>query len=186
MFRSTNRACRCDHGKRSIFWFHENVQFRKCPYFVRQKHISAWPKSRWIYISFCGGCPAHSFAESAWEPHRTMISIFFRFCCVHKCASRTRLAHISDSCSFSHKTHKRKNMLQSRVRRTFGICACHGGLQSGHAARHFSQNCDCHSRNLLQLPRAQPRNSNKCIWSSLILRCCMIILKFRTSQMTTS
>ena len=128
----------------------------------------------------------HSFAESAWEPYQTMNSMFLRFCCVHKCASRTRLAHISHYCSFLHKNHKRENMLQNRARNIFGICTCHGCLQNASVARHFLQKGDCHSRISSRLSRKQLRNSNKCILSSLILRCCMIILKFRTSQMTTS
>ena len=129
-----------------------------CIFHSPEAHF-AWPKSRQIHKSFCGGCPVHSFAESACEPHQTMISAFLRFCCVRKCSSRTRLAHIFRYGSFLHKNHKRENMLQKRARHRFGICTCHGGLQNGHAARLFLQNCDCHSKNLSRLPRKQMRNS---------------------------
>ena len=153
---------------------------------MHQRHISAWPKSSQIHNSFCGNCPVQSFAESACELHQTMISVLLRFCCVHKCPSRTRLAHISHYCSFLHKNHKRKNMLQKRTRHRFGICTCHGCLLNASVARHFLQKGDCHSRISSRLSAKQLRNSNKFIWSSLILKCCMIIFKFRTSQMTTS
>ena len=128
----------------------------------------------------------HSFAESACEPHQTTISVLLRFCCVHKCPSRTRLAHISDYCSFLHKNLKRENMLQNRARNTCGICTCHGCLQNDSVARHFLQKGDCHSRISSRLSRKHLRNSNKCICSHLILRFCVIVFKFRTSQMTTS
>ena len=153
---------------------------------MHQRHISAWPKSRQIHNSFCGGCPVHSFAESACEPHQTMISVLLRFCCVHKSPSRTRLAHISYYCSFLRKNLKRENMLQKRSRHRFGICICHGCLQCASVARHFLQKGDCHSRISSRLSAKQLRNLNKAIWSSLLLKCCMIIFKFRTSQMTTS
>ena len=153
---------------------------------MHQRDISAWPKSHQIHISFCGSCPVHSFAESACEPHQTMISVLLRFCCVHKCPSRTRLAHISHYCSFLHKNHKRKNMFQSRVSSIFCICTCHGCLQNASVARHFLQKSGCHSRISSRLSRKHLRNSNKCILSHLILKCCMIVFKFRTSQMTTS
>ena len=73
----------------------------------------ALPKSRQIHKSFCGGCPVHSFAESACEPHQTMISALLHFCCVHKCPSRTRLAHISHYCSFLHKITNEKTCFRN-------------------------------------------------------------------------
>ena len=161
IFWSANHTCRCDHGKRNIFWFHENAQNRKYAYFIHQGHISAWPKSRQIHNSFCGGCPVHSLAESACEPHQTLISALLRFCCVRKCSSRTRLAHISDYCSLSHKNHKRWNMLQNRARNTCGICTCHGCLRNDSVARHFLHKGDCHSRISSRLSRKLPRYSNK-------------------------
>ena len=128
----------------------------------------------------------HSFAESACEPHQTMISVLLRFCCVHKCPSRTRLAHISHYCSFLHKSHKRENMLQKLARNIFGICTCHGCLQNASVARHFLQKKWLPLKISSRLSRKHLRNSNKCILSHHILKCCMIVFEFRTSQMTTS
>ena len=79
-----------------------------------------------------------------------------------------------------------ENMLQKQARHRFGICTCHGCLQNASVARHFLQKGDCHSKISSRLSRKQVRNSSKCILSSLILKCCMIIFEFRTSQMTTS
>ena len=121
-FWSANHTCRCDHCKRSIFWFHENVEKLKYAQNAYQKHICARPKRCRIAISFSGEHSVPIFEKCAWNTHQIVISRFLHFCAKNECASGTRLVHVLWFLMIFTKFNLFENLLETLTRTTFPVC----------------------------------------------------------------
>ena len=158
-FDDTKCSCSSDHCKRSIFWFHENVEKLKYAQNAYQKHIRARPKWCRIAISLSGEHSVPIFEKCAWNTHQIVISRFLHFCAKNDCASGTRLVHVLWFLMIFTKFSLFENWLETLTRTTFPVCTRDCCLRNAAVAADFLQNFDSGVKILQRLSTNPLRNS---------------------------